>query len=335
MTHRRAPAAAACCRLLLLLAGADAGRLRRDALRSQAPAAGANHSALRSQAPAVGANHSASVDAIPSVVYFTGPWEPMRVVERNKAVVAKGTEFRYYDYSALDRSVSEISASLEAVGVHGASRAFHELRPRAYRTDLWRYMVLWQNGGIYIDAKMTFRAPVSAWVDQAKDSFVACYDVPKDDVYWTAMLAARKHNPTLLAVIKRIISNTQERWYPPSWLLHSDLETTGPGMLTSVLRAQPPAARPRVSCRLTGTPSGLEVVRGPRDLSRSYRLAHPDSVVAVADNSEHAAMRSCRDCDSYADLYKRHQVYCSEPGPECKFTSFVALLAAPYWSYVV
>merc|ERR1719188_2851589 len=105
MTHRRAPAAAACCRvLLLLLAGANAGRLKRGALRSQAPA--------------VGANESASADAIPSVVYFTGPWEPMKVVERNRAVVAKGTEFRYYNYSALERSVSEISASLEAAGVY-------------------------------------------------------------------------------------------------------------------------------------------------------------------------------------------------------------------------
>jgi hypothetical protein len=260
----------------------------------------------------------------------------MKVVERNRAVVAKGTEFRYYDYSALERSVSEISDSLEEVGVHGANKAFHELRPRAYRTDLWRYMVLWQNGGIYVDAKMTFRAPVSAWVNQSADSFVACYDLPNDGVYWTAMLAARKHNPTLLAVIKRIISNTQEHWYPADYLLHSDLETTGPGMLTSVLRAQPPAARPRVSCKLTGPPSDLEVVRGTRELPKWYRKAHKDSVVAVADNSEHIAMRACKDCDSYADLYKRHQVYCSEPGPECKFSSFIALSpAAPYWSYVV
>merc|ERR1719291_1658678 len=154
------------------------------------------------------------------------------------------------------------------------------------------------------------------------------------------MLAARKHNPTLLAVIKRIVSNAQEHYYPPNYSPDSDqgdLETTGPGMLTSVLRAQPPAARPRVSCKLTGTPSELEVVKGSRELPRWYRKAHPDSVVAVADNSEHHGMRTCRDCDSYANLYKRHQVYCSEPGPECKFsTSFISLLpAAPYWSYVV
>lgn len=326
--------AAACCRLLLLAGGAHAGRLRREAhggSRALPALAGANRSAQ------VLANRSAQANAIPSVVYFTGPWEPMKVVERNKAVVAKGTEFRYYDYSALERSVSEISASLDEVGVHGADKAFHELRPRAYRTDLWRYMVLWQNGGIYIDAKMTFRAPVSAWVDQANDSFVACYDLPDDGVYWTAMLAARKHNPTLLAIIERMISNAQEHWYPSNWLQHSDLEITGPGMLTSVLRAQPVARRPRVTCKLTGTPSELEVVRGDRELPRWYRKAHPDSLVAVADNSEHQAMRTCRDCDSYADLYKRHQVYCSEPGPECRFSAaFITVPpVAPYWSYVV
>ncbi|CAK0900935.1 unnamed protein product [Prorocentrum cordatum] len=185
---------------------------------------------------------------------------------------------------------------------------------------------------------MTFRAPVSAWVDQANDSFVACYDLPDDGVYWTAMLAARKHNPTLLAIIERMISNAQDldwHWYPSNWLQHSDLEITGPGMLTSVLRAQPVARRPRVTCKLTGTPSELEVVRGDRELPRWYRKAHPDSLVAVADNSEHQAMRTCRDCDSYADLYKRHQVYCSEPGPECRFSAaFITVPpVAPYWSY--
>lgn len=279
-----------------------------------------------STAPAAGANANASEedDAIPNVIYFTGPWVPMQVVERWLTVVTKGAEFRYYYYTDLERSVDEISASLEKVGVSGASQAFHDLRPRAYRADLWRYMVLWQNGGIYVDAKMVFRAPLSSWVDLARDSFAACYDLSPGQ-YWNGMLAARKHDPTLLAVIKQIISNVQNRYYPPA-SLHADLNITGPGALTSVLLGGPSERRPRDRCRLTvhsWRPKSMQVVALPTH-----------EVLADLDEEEHEAMRHCPDCDDYGSLFEQHMVYCSDAGPRCNFSFPTPLRAAGFWSYI-
>lgn len=253
--------------------------------------------------------------------------------ERKRAV-AKGTEFRYYNYSELERSVDEISASLVEAGVPGASRAFHGLRPRAFRADLWRLMVLWQNGGVYVDAKMALRAPLSAWVDQAHDSFVACYDRRPEGAYWNAMLAARRHNPTLLALIRRIISNVDQRYYPPGPLAGAgSMNITGPGMLTSVLRGLPPEERPRVSCRLAVTQGRAQVLRGAR-LIPSNEIT-PQDVVAEADDRVHQRMKTCKDCDKYQVLFSQHSVYCSEPGPMCRFSLLALPATKGYWSYVV
>jgi hypothetical protein len=277
-------------------------------------------------APAAEANATASEvgDAIPNVIYFTGPWVPMQVVERWLTVVTKGTEFRFYYYTDLERSVDEISASLEKVGVSGARQAFYDLRPRAYRADLWRYMVLWQSGGIYVDAKMALRAPVSSWVDLAHDSFAACYDVSPGQ-YMNGLLAARKHDPTLLAVIRRIISNVQDRYYPPA-SLHADLNITGPGALTSVLLGGPPERRPRAGCRLkvlSWRPKNIQVVALPTH-----------EVLADLDEREHEAMRHCPECDDYGPLFAQHMVYCSEAGPKCNFSLPTPPRPAGFWSYV-
>jgi mannosyltransferase OCH1-like enzyme len=67
----------------------------------------------------------------------------------------------------------EISIELEEIGIFGAYRSFKLLRPRAFRSDLWRWMILWKNGGIYMDAKMAFNTTVD-WIDFENDEFVMC-----------------------------------------------------------------------------------------------------------------------------------------------------------------
>jgi mannosyltransferase OCH1-like enzyme len=56
----------------------------------------------------------------------------------------------------LEESVKFLSKEMEKVGVNGAYDAFKLLRPKAFRTNIWRWMALWYYGGIYVDAKMAF-----------------------------------------------------------------------------------------------------------------------------------------------------------------------------------
>ncbi|CAK0789511.1 unnamed protein product [Prorocentrum cordatum] len=57
-------------------------------------------------------------EAIPNVVFLTGPWDPLNVVQRSAEVLPKGAEFRFYNYSQMDQSVLEISPLLEREGVY-------------------------------------------------------------------------------------------------------------------------------------------------------------------------------------------------------------------------
>ncbi|CAK0789512.1 unnamed protein product [Prorocentrum cordatum] len=150
-------------------------------------------------------------------------------------------------------------------------------------------------------------------------------------MYWTAMLAARRGSPTLLAIIRQIVSNVQARYYgPPRGVDHADLYITGRGMLTEVLRRETPRGL-RSSCRL--------------HVSQMWKVNIPESkvrettgrkrVIAEVDEDVHRAMRSCDNCDSYGSLFQRHQVYCSERGPRCQFSVTPLPPAERYASLVV
>lgn len=63
---------------------------------------------------------------------------------------------------------------MEKLGVHGAYDAFKMLRPKAFKSNIWRWMALWYYGGIYLDAKMGFTSDTSSWLNFKDDEFVLC-----------------------------------------------------------------------------------------------------------------------------------------------------------------
>ena len=53
------------------------------------------------------------------------------------------TEFVFYDYDKMDKTMSMISKEMEKVGVVGAEKAYNLLRPYAFKKDLFEWMALW------------------------------------------------------------------------------------------------------------------------------------------------------------------------------------------------
>ena len=256
-------------------------------------------------------------EVIPNVIFFTGPWKPQAVVDGSRKVVPQHTEFRYYDYAQMAQSVHEISQELMEQGVSGAEKAFQELRPVAFKADLWRYMILWQQGGIYLDAKIMLNAPLASWVNQQSDEMAVCWDNREaykaygeaGAFHWNAMIAARKHNPSLLSAIKKVISHTEKYYYGEDEVisLHRDLSITGPVMLTRVLNSTDTTVAtvpPRVNCTYLGE-------------SRGEIMGRDGTVIAKLNKQVHDAMRRCKRCNVYGELFSKRQVYCSEPGPPC------------------
>jgi mannosyltransferase OCH1-like enzyme len=54
----------------------------------------------------------------------------------------------------MENDVTRISKQLEKLEIYGVLEAYNMLRPRAYKSDFWRWIILWEIGGIYADSKL-------------------------------------------------------------------------------------------------------------------------------------------------------------------------------------
>jgi len=105
--------------------------------------------------------------------------------------------------------------------------AYDNLIPGAYKADLWRLCVLFINGGIYMDIKLTCVNGFRLIELTEKNHFVK--DRPPNTIY-NSLIASQKGNFFLFRAIRKIVQNVQNRFYG-----NSCLSPTGPGLLWSVM----------------------------------------------------------------------------------------------------
>jgi mannosyltransferase OCH1-like enzyme len=103
--------------------------------------------------------------------------------------------------------------------------AFDNLIPGAYKADLWRYCILYKNGGIYLDIKYE---PVNDFKFinlTEKEHWVL--DMDKNGIY-NALMVCKPNNPILLKAINKVVENVKNKYYGISSLV-----PTGPLMLAT------------------------------------------------------------------------------------------------------
>jgi predicted O-methyltransferase YrrM len=102
--------------------------------------------------------------------------------------------------------------------------AFDSIIPFAFKSDLWRYCILYKYGGIYLDMKYEctneFRF---SHLNPTQEYYV--FDVNKFSIY-NGFIVAKPNNPIFLHTINQIVKYTRERYYG-----ENDLVVTGPGLL--------------------------------------------------------------------------------------------------------
>ena len=101
--------------------------------------------------------------------------------------------------------------------------AYNKLLPCAYKSDLWRYCVLYINGGIYLDIKFSCTNNFKLIALTEKEYFVR--DIPKKYIY-NALIVALPKNQILLNAIYQIVNHTKHNYYGDN-----ELMPTGPGLL--------------------------------------------------------------------------------------------------------
>jgi len=107
--------------------------------------------------------------------------------------------------------------------------AFNKLKPGAYKADLWRLCVLYINGGVYIDIKMSCVNNFKLIEIIDKEHYVKDKSWTKGKIY-NGFLVCKKDNPFLMDCINQIVTNTKNNYYGCC-----PLEPTGPGLLRDVM----------------------------------------------------------------------------------------------------
>lgn len=110
--------------------------------------------------------------------------------------------------------------------------AFDTLLPMAYKSDLWRYYVLYRFGGVYMDCKLE---PVNG---VTLTPFVISEVFVKDDPnafyngrgIYNAFIVARKGNTVLKSAILQILENVKCNYHGKG-----PLDPTGPALLASLI----------------------------------------------------------------------------------------------------
>lgn len=172
------------------------------------------------------------VNGVPLVIYRS--WMTHNIKKRMNDVIMKdieqAKEFDNYLYSDKE--------CLEFIEKHfepNVANAFKCLKPGAYKSDLWRYCILYINGGVYSDIKLEFHMPLKDILEEQPKIFIIDYDTDKGPLsIWNGFIASPPGNPVFRSCIDEIIVNCKNKDYKES-AKYGYLEITGPGLLGKML----------------------------------------------------------------------------------------------------
>jgi mannosyltransferase OCH1-like enzyme len=123
-------------------------------------------------------------------------------------------EFDYYLYNVQDMS-SYVHAHYPNM-----IEAYEKINSGAVRADFWRYMLIFDLGGVYLDFDVDARKPLSSIID-VKDTYVACGMIESAISQW-AILSRPRHPVIKLALqysYENILKAELEvsMWLPPPY----------------------------------------------------------------------------------------------------------------------
>jgi len=157
---------------------------------------------------------------------------PLKMRETIYSLLDMNPEFDYYLYSDdACRKFIKDNFNEDVVA------AFDTLKPGAYKSDLWRYCILYKKGGVYLDIKFKSLVPLAPIIEKNPEIFVR--DMPissislsfDSDVY-NAFMVSPPNNPIFKDCIEDIIDSCRLRLYKTS-----SLDITGPGCLMKNIKA--------------------------------------------------------------------------------------------------
>jgi len=161
---------------------------------------------------------------IPLKIYQT--WNtkelPEKMRENIERLQRQNPDFEYNLFDDNDR--------IEFIKTHFEEevyKAYDKIIPGAFKADLWRYCVLYINGGVYLDIKYSNVGDFNLIQLTNAEYFVPDIEQSGGGVY-NAFMICKPGNATLKEAIRRVVENAKNEYYGDSLFL-----PTGPLLLKS------------------------------------------------------------------------------------------------------
>ena len=156
---------------------------------------------------------------IPLNIYQT--WKTKDLPPKMKNCVDRlkkdNPEFNHYLYDDEDcKNFIEENFSQDVIDT------YNKLIPGAFKADLWRYCILYINGGIYLDIKYYTISPFKLINFLDKEYFVKDMDNSGGGIY-NAFMICKKGNKILKKCIDQIVENVKNNYYG-----ETEFHVTGP-----------------------------------------------------------------------------------------------------------
>ena len=151
---------------------------------------------------------------------------PPIMIETINEIKLLNPEFSYYLYDFNDCRQFLINNFEMSV-----INAFDKLKPASYKSDLWRYCILYKYGGIYLDIK--FKPLNNFKFIDLIDSEHICRDMHEQTTASTGLIICKPNNEIMSRCIQQIVENVNNNFYGLG-----SLDPTGPILLTNCLDKQ-------------------------------------------------------------------------------------------------
>ena len=161
---------------------------------------------------------------IPRIIHqtFIGKELPKRIESKTVSWrELNGFDYKFYDDEAV---ISFIDRYFTA----DVLSAYNNLIPFAYKADLFRYCVLYIEGGIYVDVDLERKSDLS-FLDSNSFDFAIGRDNSEGNLL-NGLMFTVPENPYILECIHRIVFNSKNHIYGSS-----SLSVTGPKLIGSVV----------------------------------------------------------------------------------------------------
>jgi len=177
---------------------------------------------------------SEDIAGVPLILYHS--WHsnkvPAKMAENIRSLLKSNPEFDYYLYSDK-KSLQYIKDNFD----ESVISAFETLKPGAYKSDLWRYCILYKTGGVYMDIKYNTVESLTSLLKNTPTIYVRDRDFFGElKCIYNGVMAAPPGNEIFKYCIDDVVNNCKMKLYRAN-----SIDVTGPCVLGRMLAQYEPS----------------------------------------------------------------------------------------------